>query len=306
MSAVQILTYSQPVSFLADYVQLLMGSRKKFRKGQKIPSLAVHWKAATANPRTLENYRRVCCIGKQAQLPILYPQVLSLGMQLAILKHRTFPMSALGAIHQRNHVLQHRPIKDHEQLDLECFTGDKRVAKRGLEMDINTRAISNGAVVWEGISTYLFRGTLFGKRAGLPAIAAMPEMNPAETREWLVPPRAGLRYARVSGDYNPIHISSLLARLFKFPCAIAHGMWSAAVCATHVTQQEGVRYDVTFKGPVFLGSNVKMKIGPVEAGKRFDLFCEGNPRPCLKGWIRPVTGAENLLPPATNNQCKKG
>jgi acyl dehydratase len=37
---------------------------------------------------------------------------------------------------------------------------------------------------------------------------------------------AGLsrQYARVSGDYNPIHLSSLSAKVFGFRSVVAHGM----------------------------------------------------------------------------------
>ena len=38
----------------------------------------------------------------------------------------------------------------------------------------------------------------------------------------------GRRYAAISGDYNPIHLSTISAKMFGFKTAIAHGMWTLA------------------------------------------------------------------------------
>src|SRR4029078_6251794 len=48
--------------------------------------------------------------------------------------------------------------------------------------------------------------------------------------EWELPGDLGRRYGSCSGDLNPIHVHPLTARLFGFPSAIAHGMWTKARC----------------------------------------------------------------------------
>ena len=40
--------------------------------------------------------------------------------------------------------------------------------------------------------------------------------------------RTAWGYARVSGDFNPIHLDDRAARFFGLRGAIAHGMWSLA------------------------------------------------------------------------------
>ncbi len=50
------------------------------------------------------------------------------------------------------------------------------------------------------------------------------------TATWRLPGDLGRRYGSVSGDLNPIHVHPLTARLFGFPTAIAHGMWTKARC----------------------------------------------------------------------------
>lgn len=68
------------------------------------------------------------------------------------------------------------------------------------------------------------------------------------------------RYAAVSGDRNPIHVSTLGAKAFGFPKTIAHGMWSAAATLSAV---EGripgkVTYAVRFGKPVLLPSSLSL------------------------------------------------
>ena len=50
----------------------------------------------------------------------------------------------------------------------------------------------------------------------------------AELARWPLPAGAGRRYARVSGDYNPIHLWPWTARPFGFRAPILHGYATAA------------------------------------------------------------------------------
>lgn len=79
------------------------------------------------------------------------------------------------------------------------------------------------------------------------------------TSLWRVPSDVGRRYASVSGDRNPIHVSSLTARPFGFPKAIAHGMWSKArtLAALEGRLPDSFDVDVLFKLPVLLPSTVE-------------------------------------------------
>ena len=62
----------------------------------------------------------------------------------------------------------------------------------------------------------------------------------------------------MSGDRNPIHLSSLSARAFGFPRAIAHGMWTKAKCLATLEQRvpPAATVEVAFKKPVQLPGQV--------------------------------------------------
>ena len=65
----------------------------------------------------------------------------------------------------------------------------------------------------------------------------------------------------MSGDYNPIHLWPWSARLFGFPGAIAHGMWSLARCAaTLASRTEGpCTLTARFLRPLVLPASVELR-----------------------------------------------
>lgn len=76
---------------------------------------------------------------------------------------------------------------------------------------------------------------------------------------WRVPEDTGRRYARLAGDFNPIHQHAVAARLFGFKHAIVHGMYTlargAAECADDLPAAP-FTLECTSKRPVFLPSTV--------------------------------------------------
>ena len=69
-----------------------------------------------------------------------------------------------------------------------------------------------------------------------------------------MPGDIGRRYGAVSGDRNPIHLHRLTARVFGFPRAIAHGMWTKARCLAALDEQLPGRLtiSVSFRRPLVI------------------------------------------------------
>ena len=65
--------------------------------------------------------------------------------------------------------------------------------------------------------------------AGQPTAAErLPAPSVVPGQRWRLAPDLGRRYAAVSGDFNPIHLSPATSRLFGFRRPIIHGMWTHA------------------------------------------------------------------------------
>ncbi|MBI1320389.1 MAG: hypothetical protein GC168_15790 [Candidatus Hydrogenedens sp.] len=298
MSRETVLKYHAAPSFLPSYRKIMLQKRRGLKPGQVLPRLAAEWNGASIDPQRLAAYREVCGLSKTGELPILYPHVLTGGLHLAILAHDSFPLSMLGAVHMRINALQHRPISPSDTLDMFCRLETSRVIKAGIELDVTTVVSAYGSRVWESVSTYLVRGK-YGE-PGEPSPLAMLE-GEAEgdpVAEWHVMNGMGRRYAKVCGDYNPIHLTPLTAKLFGFKRDIVHGMWSAAACLSYLKApaDNPQRCDLLFKGPVFMDSHVALKNVQQDGGHRFDLFCGDNPKPVIQGAWRAVADDTVLIP----------
>lgn len=78
----------------------------------------------------------------------------------------------------------------------------------------------------------------------------LPSLSITVTRATLV------RYAGVSGDFNPIHYSDRMATAIGLPGVVAHGMLTMALAARIVTDLAGpqnvLEYGVRFTKPVLV------------------------------------------------------
>jgi acyl dehydratase len=153
----------------------------------------------------------------------------------------------LGLVHIANRIEQLRPVRADERLDLRVWAAGLAPHERGTQFELHGEAAVAGAVVWRDVSTYLHRES----GGGGPRNGAEP---PAASAIWTVPGDIGRRYARVSGDANPIHLHPLTAKALGQPGAIAHGMWTKARCLAALEAQlpAAVAVDVRFKLPLRL------------------------------------------------------
>lgn len=259
-------------------------------EGETIPAIEAVVPGVAADRRNLAAYRKVCGFAERDTLPVTYPHILAFPLHMAVLTHRDFPLKLLGLVHMRNAITQHRAIGADERLDVTVSVGGHREVHNGLEFDLTTGfRDQQGETVWESESTMLSRGKGTGKRRKRTGDEGVIEFGRYAT--WDVPADIGRRYARAAGDFNPIHLSSISAKLFGFPRAIAHGMWSKARTAAEIEdelKQDAYRIEVAFKKPVFLPSSVMLKYHPGERGIEFVLM---NP----DGEITHMQGAVTYL-----------
>jgi acyl dehydratase len=108
------------------------------------------------------------------------------------------------------------------------------------------------------------------------------------TATWRIPKDAGRRYAKVSGDVNPIHLNALAAKAFGFKRAIAHGMWvkARALAAFAGRLPDAVSVDVEFHKPLYLPSTVGLSTAHAEGGWDFTVNKPASEITHLTGTIR--------------------
>lgn len=190
--------------------------------------------------------------------------VLAFPVALALMARRDFPFPLLGVVHLRNQVLQHRPVRVGELVDVECRVRDLQAHRKGHTFEAVATILSQaGEIIATDVSTYLAKGKTDEaaeqgqagqSQSGQRAARREQFVPPAPTGRWRLPADTGRRYAAVSGDVNPIHLSALSAKAFGFPRAIAHGMYTAsrAFTESRVDLSRPLRWDVAFDAPVTL------------------------------------------------------
>ncbi len=151
-------------------------------------------------------------------------------------------------------------------------------------MDLVASATVDGEVVWRSRSVYLRRTSGGGR--GRDGGERPPPPRP--TALWRVGVDVGGAYAAVSGDRNPIHTSTIAARLFGFRRRIAHGMWSKAHCLAALEGRlpDRLTIDATFKLPILLPATVAFSSDRDARGEwRFALHDAKSGRPHLAGTV---------------------
>lgn len=235
----------------------------------------------------LERFRQVCGYPGSGSLPLTFPHVLAAGMHARMLLQPEFPVRLPGLVHVWHDIRQQRPLEAGEDLSLESWIEGHHPVAAGAEFCLHTTVLTGGRVVWEERTGFLSRAKARGDGRGSPP-REVRMTDPRRVSEWTAVPGVGRRYARASGDYNPIHLANAAARSFGFPAAIVHGMWtlSRAVAELQKVQaRPATGVYVRFKRPVFIPANLALIAGsPCEEGIPFKVSDPDGRTVFIEGW----------------------
>ncbi|MCB9763541.1 MAG: hypothetical protein H6739_27485 [Alphaproteobacteria bacterium] len=263
----------------------VLGRKPGLKAGQQVPPLSAEVRGVDASG--VEPYARLCGFPTFDPLPLTWPQVLAGPLHLAMFTHRSTPIPALGMVHVFSRIEQRAPLPRRQPLDLRCAWAEQRPAKQGVELDLVTEATVDGAVAWRSVTTVLSRAApkdpeLPGRGDGAPPEALSRSVG------WRLGGDLGRRYASVSGDYNPIHLYPVTAKLFGFQRHIIHGMWTLARALAELHDElprEEVSVECTFRRPVTLPNSVLFSSGPQGQGLGFRVTSPGSGKVRLWGVV---------------------
>ena len=255
----------------------------------ELPDRRIVLSGAEVDRDRVAGYCRVCGFRIRSTVPGTYPHVMAFPLHLRLMTDRSFPFSVLGLIHIGNRIEVLAPIPAGAPLDFSVWVEDLRPHRRGRQFDLVAEAALEGELAWRGRSRYLHRGGGGDDESADPPEHDEGAREDLEVRaDWRVPGDTGRRYAAVSGDRNPIHMHSLSARLFGFPTAIAHGMWTKARClaAFEGRTDEMLEIDVEFKAPLRIPGRVRFLSGRRDEHWRFRVEAPDGERVHLVGSLR--------------------
>ncbi|SFE75381.1 Acyl dehydratase [Actinacidiphila alni] len=229
----------------------------------ELPPVRLTAPAVRIDPARLAAYAEVCGFASgggrlsgRGRLPLTYPHILGFPLAARIMAARAFPLPMLGLVHTSIDLVAYAPLTAADRPDITAYAAGLRRHRRGTEAELVTEARLDGELVWRDRSTYLARhgSTPVREKGSAPAEGTSEGAALPAVAEWRLPADLGRRHARVSRDWNPIHLYPLTARPFGFPRAIAHGMWTVARCAAQNPDAERLR--AAFHAPVLLPTTV--------------------------------------------------
>ncbi|MET0788162.1 MAG: MaoC/PaaZ C-terminal domain-containing protein [Cellulomonas sp.] len=262
---------------------------RRVRPGSStLPSVEYVVRGVRADAAHLTEYQHLLGESASDQLPAGFVHVLAFPVATALMARSDFPLPLVGLVHLANRVTQRRPLMLGDALDVRASAADLRPHRSGTQVDLVTEVSVDGTPAWRGVSTYLARGVFL---AGSVDDSSAPFSPPTPTGRWTLDGDVGRRYAAVSGDRNPIHLSALSAKALGFPRAIAHGMYTASRALADVGAGRGDAFDwsVAFVKPVLLPGTVTVRVagGPAD-GFTFAGWNARSGKPHLTGSVRPL------------------
>lgn len=251
---------------------LLRAATRRGITGKVLPHRGLRC-PVSVDTRHLARYRQLCGFTDDARLPATYPHVLAFSLQMKLLTEPEFPFALLGLVHLENRIRVVRQLAGLGPFTLSVEASNLAPHDKGAVFSVITRLEDQLGLLWEGDSRLLCRGVkLDGPTVGRSESVSLP-MDDLD--HWQAPANIGRRYARVSGDYNPIHLSALSAKPFGFPRAIAHGLWNKARALAALQAHlpaSGYSVEVRFQKPVLLPATLRMRASLPAAEGQFDVL----------------------------------
>lgn len=277
--------------------------RRLGRAPDALPDVAYVVPGVRADPVHLTAYQHLLGESASDVLPAGFTHVLAFPVATAVMVRPGFPLPLLGMVHLANRVDQFRPILLGDRLDIRAWAQGLAPHRSGTQLELVTEAriagadddVLGGELAWRGVSTYLAKGVRLGESSAASAVSddgrREPFTPPLPTGRWSLGADTGRRYAAVSGDQNPIHLSKLSAKALGFPRAIAHGMYTAARALADVGAGRGdaFTWTVEFAKPVLLPGKVDVRVAPDgNGGFAYAGWNGRSGRPHLTGAVVPL------------------
>ena len=263
-------------------------TRKSPSKAPVFPDTVISVDACSISESDLQRYRRACGFRPDADhLPMSYLHILAFRLQMSMMLRKDFPLTPMGCIHLSNTLRQYRPVDPTEKISMQCRLGESQLTDKGVEFRFICSAYVGQDKVWQDDSLYLSR-----MKTGIKANKGPRPVTKAfaHCTQWQISPAQARRYAMASGDFNPIHLHNISAKILGFKRMVIHGMWSQAACIAALDEHihERMECHAEFKTPVFLPATVQFCHESDDRGLNFALRSADGQKPHLSGYLRAM------------------
>jgi hypothetical protein len=272
--------------FLRAPLYAFWGRSKSFSGKESIPPITLKLDGMEINKGHLSRFNKICNIKNTDEISLIYPITIVFPFFQKILSLKQAPLSMFNVLGKHLKIIQYRQIGLDEALDIFCKISCVRIVSKGLEIDLSAVIKITGQIVWTAMETFFYRG-YFGEtdtNVQETAFEAIPDAK--VIAQWFLPGVNGFRFARISGDGNGIHYSKFYARLLGFERDFAQPFLILGNAIKNLMNNEKdntISLYVAFKGQFYYERNVTIRGVKTNNRNRFDIYSEGNDRPCING-----------------------
>jgi acyl dehydratase len=245
--------------------KLILPSLLTLRRGIKIkPSgivLDSVYEEVMVDQGVLQKY--VTMMWWTQQAPFAYLYILAQRAQTALMLEKAFTIAIPGLVHLSNQLEELADYDMQQPFKIEV-AGEVPYKEDGpLVMTFTVDFLQKERKVATCTSVYLAKRKRKQPSSRRPKKEEVVRSDtPVFSEEWDISAHLGKQYAKASGDINPIHTSTLVAKVMGFPSRILHGWYSAGRALKSAETflgkpMKGITVD--FKSPVYLPSKQVLK-----------------------------------------------
>jgi hypothetical protein len=265
------------------YLKLLLDRRpRQTPAGHSVGRLESSLNGLRVERKQVASYQAICGFPSSPVLPVTFPHIVVAGLHMQMLLDPGFPVRLTGLVHLWHRIRQFSQLGVDEDFDFSCWLEGSKMVDAGEEFCLHTELRRDGELCWSEQTGFISLSK--NRQKGL---AHNPVRNAVgdHLTSWNAASNIGRRYARVSADFNPIHLSNWSAKLFGFRSPIAHGMWTLArsVAALHTGNDADISLEAKFLRPVYLPSTIQMFEIPRGQERHFQLTTDEAQRICVQG-----------------------
>jgi acyl dehydratase len=206
----------------------------------------------------LDEYRQLFGF-EDGTLPVSFYYLVAQRAHLAEMVGKAFPFRLAGMIHVENAITEFAPpAPDGEFIVCNVLRVEPRTETGAQSCVFETLAEQGGQPVFRCESRYL---AVRGERKATVKLALDGALGES-IGSWRLAQDEGRRYARVSGDWNPIHLWRWSARLLGLQQPIVHGMHTVGKACALLEHAGGLRITAIgarFLAPIPLGSELRLE-----------------------------------------------
>ncbi|RJN31323.1 MaoC family dehydratase [Nesterenkonia natronophila] len=249
-----------------------------------------------------EQYRRLVAGesfdgSHRRSLPSVMLHIAGFPVQMALMSRDDFPLPLMGMVHLSNEVNHHQSVHAGTPLQILARAENFASHRRGTQVDIVLEFYPKGLDVktagpqdqlYTSRSRYLGLGTYLYSKTEAATQVRQEFTPPSKTGVWTLGADAGRQYAAVSGDYNPIHLSTLTGKALGQKGAIVHGMYLAArMLEGREPESAGHSWKISFDAPVGLPG--KVAFSAQQVNEKSQRFVGWNPRTVRRHFTGELT-----------------